>query len=393
MSANTDWDVEKHKLEYECDEHWELRKSFLEAHKDQFPEQQLVCLAQVFTNVELLGCRYPKETMDLVAELSQDVAKDYRERQKSKLQRTFVKASDAASSKIKGLSNAPSHCGNQTKSINTENNRDTIEKNPYKRQRIDNDQPFGNLVLLQYPNSAPQSTIETSARISGLNINWKYENLTNTIRCTIFINNKKLSEAICSTKKIAKAEAAKNGIIELRKYYYLIEVKEDWKTKLNSTPTELNEINESDEKSILENNIGAKLMKLMGWAGGGLGKSQQGIIEPVTVQRQISRRGFGMKLDSNNTNQFKRKCQETLKQYIRDGDTQNPLVFADFSNEERAMMHECARKMGLKSQSHGTKDKRTLLISRRIEPNDLVTELLKVGGTTDKYILKLPGSV
>lgn len=47
-----------------------------------------------------------------------------------------------------------------------------------------------------------------------------------------------------------------------------------------------------------------------------------------------------MKLDSNNTNQFKRKCQETLKQYIRDGDTQNPLVFADFSNEERAMMHE-----------------------------------------------------
>lgn len=42
--------------------------------------------------------------MDLVAELSQDVAKDYRERQKSKLQRTFVKASDAASSKIKGTS-------------------------------------------------------------------------------------------------------------------------------------------------------------------------------------------------------------------------------------------------------------------------------------------------
>lgn len=58
MSINEkDWDVEKHKLEHECDEHWELRKSFLEAHKDRFPEEQLVCLAQVFTNVELLGCR------------------------------------------------------------------------------------------------------------------------------------------------------------------------------------------------------------------------------------------------------------------------------------------------------------------------------------------------
>lgn len=40
--------------------------------------------------------------MDLVAELSEDIAKDYRERQKTKLQRTFVKASDAASSKAKG---------------------------------------------------------------------------------------------------------------------------------------------------------------------------------------------------------------------------------------------------------------------------------------------------
>ena len=42
--------------------------------------------------------------MDTIAELSQDVAKDYRERQKMKLQRTFVKASDAASSKVKGTS-------------------------------------------------------------------------------------------------------------------------------------------------------------------------------------------------------------------------------------------------------------------------------------------------
>lgn len=41
--------------------------------------------------------------MDLVKELSQDVAAEYREKQKEKLQRTFVEASQAASSKVKGI--------------------------------------------------------------------------------------------------------------------------------------------------------------------------------------------------------------------------------------------------------------------------------------------------
>lgn len=98
-----DWDVEQHKVEYESDEHWELRRKFLLAHKDKFPEDMLVCLAQVFVNVELLGCRYPQETMDMVKELSQEVAAEYREKQKKKLKRTFVEASEAASSKVKGI--------------------------------------------------------------------------------------------------------------------------------------------------------------------------------------------------------------------------------------------------------------------------------------------------
>jgi hypothetical protein len=33
-----DFDVEKYKTHYECEEHWELRKLFLEAHKDKFDE-------------------------------------------------------------------------------------------------------------------------------------------------------------------------------------------------------------------------------------------------------------------------------------------------------------------------------------------------------------------
>lgn len=57
MAFDTNWDVEKYKSPFECEEHWELRRSFLVAHQDKYPEDQLVCLAQVFFNVELLGCK------------------------------------------------------------------------------------------------------------------------------------------------------------------------------------------------------------------------------------------------------------------------------------------------------------------------------------------------
>jgi hypothetical protein len=57
MSVNVNWDVDQYKTEHESEEHWQLRRSFMLTHKDKFPEDRLVCLAQVFTNTEFLGCR------------------------------------------------------------------------------------------------------------------------------------------------------------------------------------------------------------------------------------------------------------------------------------------------------------------------------------------------
>lgn len=56
MSFDTNWDVDKYMSEYECEDHWQFRRQFLVEHKDRYPEDQLVCLAQVFFNVEFLGC-------------------------------------------------------------------------------------------------------------------------------------------------------------------------------------------------------------------------------------------------------------------------------------------------------------------------------------------------
>lgn len=102
QEIDTNWDVDYYKAEHESEEHWNLRKKFMEVHKHKFAEDEIVCLAQVFTNVEFLGCKYPDETMRLVGELSQEVAKEFREDRAQKLKRTFVKASDAAEQRAKG---------------------------------------------------------------------------------------------------------------------------------------------------------------------------------------------------------------------------------------------------------------------------------------------------
>ncbi|XP_069956081.1 CDKN2A-interacting protein isoform X2 [Cherax quadricarinatus] len=105
MSVNTNWDIESYRAPYESGEHWALKQEFMEAHKSRIPEDRLVCLAQVFVNIELLGCRYPDKTMEQVSVLAQDVGQEYKESKKKKLQKDVVKASDAAGARYKGKKN------------------------------------------------------------------------------------------------------------------------------------------------------------------------------------------------------------------------------------------------------------------------------------------------
>ena len=56
-SFDTSWDVDNYRAEYESEEHWNLRKTFMETHKDKFEEDMVVCLAAVFTNIQFMGCR------------------------------------------------------------------------------------------------------------------------------------------------------------------------------------------------------------------------------------------------------------------------------------------------------------------------------------------------
>uniref|UniRef100_A0AAG5CRP3 XRN2-binding (XTBD) domain-containing protein n=1 Tax=Anopheles atroparvus TaxID=41427 RepID=A0AAG5CRP3_ANOAO len=81
---------------YDTDSLWNLKKWFMELHKDTIPEAELVPLAQAFANVEAQGCCYGQELMDLLKHLGEPIARVYRNLKHNKYTPTMMLASKAA---------------------------------------------------------------------------------------------------------------------------------------------------------------------------------------------------------------------------------------------------------------------------------------------------------
>lgn len=60
----------------------------MEAHRDKFSEDKIVCLARVFTNIEFLGCKYPPEVMTQVKKEDWNILKLILIEEKIRLQRS-----------------------------------------------------------------------------------------------------------------------------------------------------------------------------------------------------------------------------------------------------------------------------------------------------------------
>ncbi|KAK3931729.1 NF-kappa-B-repressing factor [Frankliniella fusca] len=466
MTFPTDWDIHKYRVEHECEEHWELRRRFLLTHKDKYPEDRLVCLAQVFYNVEFMGCRYPEKIMRLVAQLSDGVADEHREKMKSKLQRTFVQASDAASTKVKGHSGrkedtAPSQpkkinfhkaseektdsmhiqenqvneipSGNLPEQSQEENNDrasepqvqkkkrnkkkkkkqtmpapaptptptnpnkralDSFNQGPAKKIRKLEDLATS-LVLMQGEGEKPYSILTRSASTSRMTLQQDKNQTKSGTEVTLYIDGQLLSKASGPNWAVARDECAEKGLDKLRKMCYTLVVKDRLagsvvdKTDVSDANTSQGQSEDTKEvpDHLAEDSKVNRMMKLMGWGGGGLGKKEQGREKPVQVVQHVKRAGLGRQQGSD---EFRKNITDTLTNFKRSNATYDLVFASDFSKEERSWIHSVAAKYGLKSVSYGKDANRQLVVSVKKRPMDIVSEVQRAGGSTDKYDLIPP---
>lgn len=73
-------DYSKFKKPYELPHHWKLREDFMKLHWGKFEEDRLICLSNIFINVECLGLSYATEVVEQVKELGKNIQslQDYR---------------------------------------------------------------------------------------------------------------------------------------------------------------------------------------------------------------------------------------------------------------------------------------------------------------------------
>ncbi|CAG9134235.1 unnamed protein product [Plutella xylostella] len=483
MSYDPIQDVDKFREEYESDEQWQLRKAFIERWSGEHPEDRLLCLARVFVNMEFMGCRYPPEVMKEVAAMSEEIAKAHRQAKKGMLQRTFVSASDAAEDRARGVKRqggvvvgGPSPKSTkinflrqgqvpendeekpESSSDNEEEmepkNKDSAEGTPtndIEKYKVDSNEymkemqalkcldvrsfhdsmfmtSFGRMVLLIRPWTSKLGNIQASCAACRLTHTGTY---TNGAYC-LTINDTLIAQATGSTKAEARTAVEMLAWNRIRAECVSVVIKEQFIAQGDSRITSDDVTGKRKKKQQRDDQFGtpiesskaSKMMKLMGWAGGGLGADAQGIEEPIKPHLQmVNRAGLGSQ--ASDISSLRRSAHDLMRRYIRSSCLDVDLVFsadfskeeraalhivakkqglashsygkdddsADFSKEERAALHVAAKKQGLASHSYGKDDDRFLVVKKKIDPFSIVRAVVEQGGSTPKYQLFIPATV
>lgn len=200
-------------------------------------------------------------------------------------------------------------------------------------------------------------------------------------RCEVYLGGQFVAAGI-GPKKTVKHIAAEEALATLRRTQAV--VKSNLRKEGHADAISRNQIiaqtgEESMRQEIKEDNIGNQLLRKMGWTGGGLGREGEGIAVPIKVKEQFTREGLGMDMDRQGKQLSKRDIDEIIRNYAC-SDRQDDLRFSnELNNDERKQIHQVSQRYGLRSKSYGQGRQRFLVVSRRVQKDQLIGQLLQEG--------------
>ena len=256
---------------------------------------------------------------------------------------------------------------------------------------------LSDFVIMNYsiasPSFGPTTTLDHSANANHVVLNYQFEQIADFgVLCNLFISDIKVASVLGTTKADAKKSASVEALKSLKEICYTILVKKNVDNDGEGlTKDELVSTVEGGGNVISDNNIGNMLLRKMGWAGGGVGKHATGIAEPVKAGQVIGRQGLGLMASQGIDGIFYEKVQGILDSYVKSSD-QNDLSFSpEFTKEERLIIHQMARRHGLKTSSRGKGESRFFVLSRKRSGAQLLDYVMSCGGATSKYEVIPPG--
>ena len=208
------------------------------------------------------------------------------------------------------------------------------------RFEVDRSDPLSHfiMVLVDWNDSEhPANILSRSGSFCRMPASWEFQPHPKGTKCIVKINNLYVASAIEPVKNDARDMALKMAILNMSKRCYTIRVKSQ--VLSDGTKVDFEEVTEGKAKDKTElggGNMGHKLLKLMGWTGGGLGKGGSGISEPITATAITNREGLG---STTTGREFKNRVRTIIEEYAASSNPYDLVFSAGFDNEQRKEMH------------------------------------------------------
>ena len=384
---------------WESRHEWVARISFVEDHLPTYGFERALSLSMVWANMKFLGCRYPNATEQLVMHYS--VPETDKSRSFPANGCYVINAEDFPDGiPLGSFTRDENDDGEAVKK--EENDSDTATQVSMLisniRERVETEKKQGadtkpaaaispemseiccKLVLPQVISKEdhPVSVLTVSCQKANFTLSFAFkEHIDKSSKhptiigyqATILIDDAIVGKGDSySTKKDAKKHACQVVIERIKSFQDSTGYAP---APLNSECIEKSEIlqgNESvNQQPVSMSGVGGQLLRKMGWSEEDSAQASQ----PFDSHRNPGRSGLGFAPQPSST--LRQNVEQKLHEFVNSD--KDELVFsAEFSVEERKMIHNLCTQYKLNHKSHGKGDERKLVIQKRLNTDASTTE-------------------